>query len=495
MQKYGRSWTKISQVMMTRSEPQVRSHAQKHFLRVSRLEKQAAAEGKQALEEGKQEISQTGATRKSNSAGELSSNGEGYFCASVHSGGDDTAQIDRADKQKRTKRRRVAMSGYGTLAPNLGMLSAVPDAAALVSMAAQAAAVKGPPHIPDVDSASRNAVAPQSGSGTSGHIPSSLIQQTLTVQQHRQLPHLTQQDGVTPAPAAFPCKTHPQPPDNPEYQSALALQGTGSYAGTALQAIQPSYTLQQLHQASMGLHHLQQAQVMAQGNYFNYMPLAMRADVAVTNPSWNSMAVASTLGMVGSPSPWILPMTQVATAAIQPSVSGFAYVANAGMQEQGPPLSTATQSSECGVAVSLGMQSASLPFQSESSLNAGDTLQQDVQRRSVPCRLPTALEGGELSDYDGHLEQGLSKSGIINSASSNLRAGATSLDNTQERRLTNHIGRTSTKVRCETSASGVVLSTPRVGCEPSEQARGCEPTGNATDADSRAPCNRSSVEP
>mmetsp|Transcript_25405 Transcript_25405/g.82164 ORF Transcript_25405/g.82164 Transcript_25405/m.82164 type:complete len:220 (-) Transcript_25405:1679-2338(-) len=65
MQKYGRSWTKvrvcvnflltpsqISQVMMTRSEPQVRSHAQKHFLRVSRLEKQAAAEGKQALEVG-----------------------------------------------------------------------------------------------------------------------------------------------------------------------------------------------------------------------------------------------------------------------------------------------------------------------------------------------------------------------------------------------------------------------------------------------------------
>ncbi|EGB04570.1 hypothetical protein AURANDRAFT_32281, partial [Aureococcus anophagefferens] len=36
MQKYGRSWTKISQVMLTRSEPQVRSHAQKHFLRVNR---------------------------------------------------------------------------------------------------------------------------------------------------------------------------------------------------------------------------------------------------------------------------------------------------------------------------------------------------------------------------------------------------------------------------------------------------------------------------
>lgn len=40
MQKYGRSWTKISQFMMTRSEPQVRSHAQKHFLRISRLAKQ-----------------------------------------------------------------------------------------------------------------------------------------------------------------------------------------------------------------------------------------------------------------------------------------------------------------------------------------------------------------------------------------------------------------------------------------------------------------------
>ncbi|EGB08902.1 hypothetical protein AURANDRAFT_9191, partial [Aureococcus anophagefferens] len=36
MTKYGRSWTRISQVMMTRTEPQVRSHAQKHFLRVNR---------------------------------------------------------------------------------------------------------------------------------------------------------------------------------------------------------------------------------------------------------------------------------------------------------------------------------------------------------------------------------------------------------------------------------------------------------------------------
>lgn len=44
MGKYGRSWTKISQVMLTRSEPQVRSHAQKHFLRVNRLEKQANGE-------------------------------------------------------------------------------------------------------------------------------------------------------------------------------------------------------------------------------------------------------------------------------------------------------------------------------------------------------------------------------------------------------------------------------------------------------------------
>ena len=41
MTKYGRSWTKISQCMRTRSEPQVRSHAQKHFLRLNRLEKAA----------------------------------------------------------------------------------------------------------------------------------------------------------------------------------------------------------------------------------------------------------------------------------------------------------------------------------------------------------------------------------------------------------------------------------------------------------------------
>ncbi|CAH0377892.1 unnamed protein product [Pelagomonas calceolata] len=45
MTKYGRSWTKISQCMRTRSEPQVRSHAQKHFLRLNRLEKAAKGEG------------------------------------------------------------------------------------------------------------------------------------------------------------------------------------------------------------------------------------------------------------------------------------------------------------------------------------------------------------------------------------------------------------------------------------------------------------------
>ncbi|KAH8095231.1 hypothetical protein JL720_2515 [Aureococcus anophagefferens] len=43
MTKYGRSWTRISQVMMTRTEPQVRSHAQKHFLRVNRQSKAAEA--------------------------------------------------------------------------------------------------------------------------------------------------------------------------------------------------------------------------------------------------------------------------------------------------------------------------------------------------------------------------------------------------------------------------------------------------------------------
>ena len=43
MQRYGRSWTKISSVMKTRTEPQVRSHAQKHFLRVNRQSKAAEA--------------------------------------------------------------------------------------------------------------------------------------------------------------------------------------------------------------------------------------------------------------------------------------------------------------------------------------------------------------------------------------------------------------------------------------------------------------------
>ncbi|KAH8076926.1 hypothetical protein JL720_10224 [Aureococcus anophagefferens] len=38
MQRYGRSWTKISSVMKTRTEPQVRSHAQKHFLRINKEE-------------------------------------------------------------------------------------------------------------------------------------------------------------------------------------------------------------------------------------------------------------------------------------------------------------------------------------------------------------------------------------------------------------------------------------------------------------------------
>ncbi|KAJ1446156.1 hypothetical protein M885DRAFT_425752, partial [Pelagophyceae sp. CCMP2097] len=36
LSKYGRSWTKISEYLQTRSEPQVRSHAQKYFLRVGR---------------------------------------------------------------------------------------------------------------------------------------------------------------------------------------------------------------------------------------------------------------------------------------------------------------------------------------------------------------------------------------------------------------------------------------------------------------------------
>lgn len=44
MKQYGRSWTKIAHVMKTRTEPQVRSHAQKYFLRLRRNEKAAAVD-------------------------------------------------------------------------------------------------------------------------------------------------------------------------------------------------------------------------------------------------------------------------------------------------------------------------------------------------------------------------------------------------------------------------------------------------------------------
>ncbi|KAH8064672.1 DNA binding protein [Aureococcus anophagefferens] len=106
MQKYGRSWTKISQVMLTRSEPQVRSHAQKHFLRVNRLEKQANGEADEA---------------KAHADGGAV-DGDGY----------------KPEKQKRAKRRKVDAGPLG-----LGALGAMdPSQMALLS-AAQGTATSG----------------------------------------------------------------------------------------------------------------------------------------------------------------------------------------------------------------------------------------------------------------------------------------------------------------------------------------------------------------
>ncbi|KAK7250172.1 hypothetical protein SO694_00006556 [Aureococcus anophagefferens] len=48
MQKYGRSWTKISQVMLTRASRRSGATRAKHFLRVNRLEKQANGEADEA---------------------------------------------------------------------------------------------------------------------------------------------------------------------------------------------------------------------------------------------------------------------------------------------------------------------------------------------------------------------------------------------------------------------------------------------------------------
>mmetsp|Transcript_28227 Transcript_28227/g.90980 ORF Transcript_28227/g.90980 Transcript_28227/m.90980 type:complete len:184 (-) Transcript_28227:305-856(-) len=43
MAQYGRSWTQIAEKMPTRNEPQVRSHAQKYFMRKATQEKQRQA--------------------------------------------------------------------------------------------------------------------------------------------------------------------------------------------------------------------------------------------------------------------------------------------------------------------------------------------------------------------------------------------------------------------------------------------------------------------
>jgi hypothetical protein len=121
MGKYGRSWTKISQVMLTRSEPQVRSHAQKHFLRVNRLEKQANGEDDKGDKRGSDAL-----------------------------GGVD------GDKAKKAKRKRIESGQLG-----LNMLGHLdPSNHALLSMAANAGG---------------------GGGGVAGGIPSSLLTQSMAL--------------------------------------------------------------------------------------------------------------------------------------------------------------------------------------------------------------------------------------------------------------------------------------------------------------------------
>jgi len=279
MQKYGRSWTKISQVMMTRSEPQVRSHAQKHFLRISRLEKQAVGErckdkditnSKDQLERKHDPNSESGKPEDPvDFVKPTLSRGEPVGT------GDETRPVDKQDRGKRMKRRRI-LGTYSTVATNLGMFGGVPDAAALVTMAAQAAIAQGQQASSHVSNATnQNEV---SGNTVPAGGQQSLLH-TLALQQ--------------------PVQTQGQ-----------SVPNSASYA--LLQNLHNPYALQQLHQASVGIQQMPSGHGMSPPSYYNYVPLSMRTDISLTRPSWNNMAVATTLGTVGSQSQWILPVTHVA---------------------------------------------------------------------------------------------------------------------------------------------------------------------------------------
>ena len=244
--------------MKTRSEPQVRSHAQKHFLRISRLEKQNSGDVAKPSSDGQ--------VPKSTTVSDLEM---------MRQGRTGVSDEKKRDLKNNTKRRRMTSNNSNLNSVFAGQL---PDA--FLTMAAQAAAAAQ--------------VQPQDYGGA--YSPQLL--QSLALQQQQQ-----QQQQ----PASKKSKTSPRGGDsesfnyNQQQQNAL-LQSLGQGGPYALHQV--GNLQQQMHQAQLG-----------QG-YYNYIPFpAMRPDAAT--PSWNNMAVATSLGMAQSP--WILPMTNAHQQAFLPN--------------------------------------------------------------------------------------------------------------------------------------------------------------------------------
>jgi len=208
---------------------------------------------------------------------------------------------DKDDKHKRSKRRRIMPSSHPGIANNAGIFGQIPDASALINMAAQAA-VQLQPQLSDYGNGKH--VIP--GSSALAVCPQSVLQQSLGVQHKPQNPlQLHSRQSL-----------QGEQTQQVSFQAAQALSAPSvSYGTTLLQNMHAPYALHP-QQTSVGLQQIQQAPAIGQTGYYNYIPFPVRPDTTVATPSWNNMAVATSLGMVSTQSPWILPMAHMASASV-----------------------------------------------------------------------------------------------------------------------------------------------------------------------------------
>lgn len=201
------------------------------------------------------------------------------------------------------KRRRAVRNTSLVSVPNatkLGILGAVPDATAMVTIAAQAAAAQQ--HVTSQGVVNCTSYGQESG------LPSATLR-TAQKSPHRGLTLQEQQDPSQQLSSQVVHLRATVPNQVGQHTGPVAT--TSVCNASAVPNVQAPYAQ---HLPSIG-QQLQHIQTIGHPGCYNYLPI-LRSDVNTSNPSWTSMAVPTSLGMVCAQSSWILPMSQIPTHGV-----------------------------------------------------------------------------------------------------------------------------------------------------------------------------------